>query len=190
MRPLHYAILHYRTDLVEYLLRQPGDFRGAVARLRPELQGMYLSAYQSYLWNRILAGWLDESLPPGQRLTIETKLGPLSMPRGLNDQQRQRLAATTITLPAARSPFDAAAPWATAAERVLASEGFAWSDLKLRGLRKPFFTRGERAAVVVPEDVSAASLDDDRHAGRQAVRLTFTLPRGSYATMVVKRCSQ
>jgi tRNA pseudouridine13 synthase len=174
-------------DLVMYLLHRPADFRGAVGRLRPELQGMYLAAYQSHLWNRILAVWMEASLRAGQRLMIETKLGPLPMPRGLNDDQGSRLAATTITLPAARSPFDGAAPWAAAAERVLGDEGLAWSDLKLRGLRKPFFARGERAALIFPDDISAAALDDDRHAGRQAVRLTFTLPRGSYATMVVKR---
>src|SRR5439155_19984465 len=48
--------------LVDYLRHDPADFRGAVVRLRPELQGLYLSAYQSHLWNRILAGWLDDSL--------------------------------------------------------------------------------------------------------------------------------
>jgi len=174
-------------DLVQYLLHRPADYRGAVARLRPELQGMYLSAYQSYLWNCILAAWLAEGLPCGQRLTIGTKLRRLPMPRGLDEEQRRRLATTTITLPAARSPFDSAAPWAPAAERVLSGEGLAWSDLKLRGLRKPFFSRGERAALVVPDDMTAATLDDDRHPRRRAVRLMFTLPRGSYATMVVKR---
>jgi len=177
----------HERDLVEYLLHRPADFRGAAARLRPELQGMYLAAYQSYLWNRILAKWLADWLPTGQRLTIETKLGPLPMPHGLDDEQRRRLADMIITLPAARSPFDSAAPWATAAERVLSGEGLAWSDLKLRGLRKPFFSRGERAAIVFPKDISAAAVDDDRHGGRRAVRLSFTLPRGSYATMVVKR---
>jgi tRNA pseudouridine13 synthase len=83
--------------------------------------------------------------------------------------------------------LDAAAPWAVAAERVLASEGLAWSDLKLRGLRKPFFARGERPALVIPDTIDAAVEDDKRHDGKQAVRLGFTLPRGSYATLVVKR---
>lgn len=177
----------HARDLVNYLRHQPDDYRGAVARLRPELQGMYLAAYQSHLWNRILAGWLEDSLPAGQRLTIETKRGPLPMPQGLGDEQRGRLRGVTITLPAARSRFDATAPWAAAAERVLNEEGLAWSDLKLRQLRKPFFARGERSALVFPEDIIASAVDDNRHPGRRAVQLAFTLPRGSYATMVVKR---
>jgi tRNA pseudouridine13 synthase len=177
----------HARDLVEYLIHRPEDFRGAITRLRPELQGMYLAAYQGHLWNRILAGWLNDSLPAGQRLTIEAKLGPLPMPRKLDEEQQRRLVATTIALPAARSPFDTTAPWAEAAERILASEGLAWSDLKLRGLRKPFFSRGERVALVVPDELAATVADDNRHPGRQVIRLTFTLPRGSYATMVVKR---
>src|SRR5207245_4522311 len=35
-------------SLVDYLVSHPTDFRGAVERLRPDLQGLYLSAYQSY----------------------------------------------------------------------------------------------------------------------------------------------
>src|SRR6516164_3713043 len=47
----------HARSLVDYLLHHPGDFRGAAARLRPELRGLYLSAYQSHLWNRIFARW-------------------------------------------------------------------------------------------------------------------------------------
>jgi len=53
----------HARSLVDYLVHHPTDFRGTLARMRPELQGMYLSAYQSYLWNRILAEWLVERVP-------------------------------------------------------------------------------------------------------------------------------
>src|SRR5438445_4821896 len=35
----------HARSLADYLVHHPGDFRGAVARLRPELRGLYLSAY-------------------------------------------------------------------------------------------------------------------------------------------------
>ena len=44
-------------SLVDYLVHHPDDFRGAAARLRPDLQGLFLAAYQSYLWNAILGAW-------------------------------------------------------------------------------------------------------------------------------------
>jgi tRNA pseudouridine13 synthase len=54
-------------------------------------------------------------------------------------------------------------------------------------VRKPFFARGERAAAVMPAALTAESGPEDRHAGRSLVRLAFELPRGAYATIVVKR---
>ncbi len=55
----------HARSLVDYLRVHPGDFRGAVARLRPELRGLYLSAYQSHLWNRMLAHWLTHAPAAG-----------------------------------------------------------------------------------------------------------------------------
>jgi tRNA pseudouridine13 synthase len=69
----------------------------------------------------------------------------------------------------------------------LAAEGLTWEQLKIRGMRKPFFTRGDRAAMVVPQKLTAAAGPDDRQPGRAKLELSFDLPRGSYATMVVKR---
>ncbi len=54
----------HARSLIDYLRVHPDDFRGAVARLRPELRGLYLSAYQSHLWNRMLAHWLRTHLRP------------------------------------------------------------------------------------------------------------------------------
>lgn len=177
----------HARSLVDYLVHHPTHFRGAVERLRPDLQGLYLSAYQSHLWNAILADVLTGSLPTANLATIDLRLGPLPLPQRLDDAARDRLHAMAIPLPAARSEFDPAAPWADAAVRVLAAEGLEWSQLKIKGVRKPFFTRGERAAFVVPARLMGEVNDDELHAGRAKLTLTFDLPRGCYATMVVKR---
>src|SRR5262249_22590873 len=73
----------HARSLVDYLRVHPGDFRGAVARLRPELRGLYLSAYQSHLWNRLLARWLRERLRPEQLVTGAARLGEVPMHAGL-----------------------------------------------------------------------------------------------------------
>jgi tRNA pseudouridine13 synthase len=177
----------HARSLVDYLVHHPTDFRGALARMRPELQGLYLSAYQSHLWNRILAEHLAEIVPADRSAAINLRLGPVPVPTRLEDTQRSELQHLAIPLPAARSPLDPDAPWAGAARRVLAAEGLTWEALKIKGMRKPFFTRGERAALLIPQGLTVSSATDERHSGRSKLELAFDLPRGSYATMVVKR---
>src|SRR5207247_10921035 len=79
----------HARSLIDYLVHHPSDFKGALERLRPELRGLYLSAYQSYLWNRMLAGWLTEHVPPAQLLSVRLRLGDVPMPRRLEAEQRQ-----------------------------------------------------------------------------------------------------
>jgi tRNA pseudouridine13 synthase len=176
----------HARSLVGYLVHHPTDFRAALARTRPELQGMYLSAYQSYLWNAILADKIGELVPADRSRPVRLRVADLPMPISLDDRQRSVLQSLSIPLPAARSRFDPDAPWAGAAQRVLAAEGLTWEQLKIRGMRKPFFTRAEREAWLVPSNLSASAGPDERHPGRAKLELAFELPRGSYATMIVK----
>jgi tRNA pseudouridine13 synthase len=82
----------HARSLVDYLVSHPQDFRGAVARLRPELRSLYLSAYQSHLWNRILARALEQICRPQQVVPIDLRLGKLPMHRLLDESQRKQLA--------------------------------------------------------------------------------------------------
>src|SRR2546430_7959249 len=65
----------HARSLTAYLRDHPGDFRGALDRLRPELRGLYLSAYQSHLWNRMLATWLAEYVPPACLIGLRLRRG-------------------------------------------------------------------------------------------------------------------
>ena len=54
----------HRRSIVTYLADHPQDFRGAFERVRVELRRIYLAAFQSYLWNRVLAEIVIEATPP------------------------------------------------------------------------------------------------------------------------------
>lgn len=177
----------HARSLVDYLAHHPHDFRGALVRLRPELRGLYLSAYQSYLWNRMLARWLREHLRPEQLVPVQLRLGEVPMPRVLDDAQRAELAALSLPLPSARMRLEADDPRAGLVRSVLAEEGLEVTQLKVRGVRELFFSRGERAALVLPAGLVWRAEPDERHARRQKLLLSFDLPRGAYATLLVKR---
>jgi tRNA pseudouridine13 synthase len=177
----------HARSLVDYLRVHPGDFKGAVARLRPELRGLYLSAYQSHLWNRMLARWLRERLRPEQLVTVALRLGEVPMHDGLDASQRRELADLALPLPSARIRLDEADARGELVRAVLAEEQLEVRDLQIRGIREMFFSRGERAALCLPSGLEGTVEVDERHPGRTKLTLTFELPRGSYATLIVKR---
>jgi tRNA pseudouridine13 synthase len=63
---------------------------------------------------------------------------------------------------------------------ILGEEGLSLEELRVTGVRKPFFSKGERPARVIPVGLTVEPGDDE-------ALLRFELPRGAYATMVVKR---
>jgi tRNA pseudouridine13 synthase len=177
----------HARSLVDYLATHPTDFKGAVARLRPELQGLYLSAYQSHLWNRMLASWLERVLGSENLASVELKLGHVPAPFRVPDEKRSDWESLALPLPSSRVKPVAGALWCEVAEDVLKAEGLTLGELRIRGLEKPFFSKGERAGCVRPANLTHAADSDDLNPGRRKLTLVFDLPRGSYATMLVKR---
>jgi tRNA pseudouridine13 synthase len=173
--------------LVEYLCAHPTDFRGAVTLLRPELQGLFLSAYQSSLWNRMLARWLTTHFPADCLVAVRQRLGTVPAPRGVPPNAAAAWDMTRLPLPSARLKPDQAAEWLPVVECVLADEGLTLERMRVPGLQKPFFSKDERAVCARPTELAWEFDADDRHAGRDKLTLRFELPRGSYATLLVKR---
>ena len=66
-------------------------------------------------------------------------------------------------------------------------EGIPLAEMKVKGMRQPFFSKGDRAGRIAVQDLVATGGEDEVHPGRRKVTLSFELPRGCYATMVVKR---
>lgn len=177
----------HARSLTDYLANHPGDFRGALERLRPEFRGLFLSAYQSHLWNRMLARWLREHCRPEQLLPVQLRLGEFPMHRGLSESQVQELARVRLPLPSARSFFDPADPTTALMDAVLAEEDLERGQLKLKGFRQMFFSKGDRTALCLPTGLTHESHPDDCDAGRWKVTFCCELPRGCYATLIVKR---
>lgn len=176
----------HARSLVTYLVDHPTDFRGAFARLRRDLRSIYFSAYQSHLWNQMLARRIEDICRPDQRVTIRFKTAAMPVYRGLDADQIAALTAWPIPLPAARGAPPTGEPGALL-NAVLAERALAWSDLRVKHLKDVFFSKGDRPAVFWPVGLRSASGPDALHGGRRQCTVRFELPKGAYATMLVKR---
>ena len=187
-------------------------YRKALNLITRRLLSLYLAAYQSLLWNRIAGRYLAAQLGDadahveiaGERLLLYHELPP----RFDRD--------TTIPLPNHRAVYSASPPHTPSPPRsggfrdsfarsestanspnlspivtqVLTEEGLALNDLKARILKKAYLSKGKRVLLLFPQDSTASPPEpDDRFPDRHKVTLTFTLPRGSYATLAIKALS-
>ena len=188
----HWAEAKSRLDrsnarsLVTYLVDHPTDFRGAFARLRRELRSLYFSAFQSHLWNLILARWIERNTREDQRVPIDFKVATLPIHHGLDPVQAELLGLSRIPLPASRSPLPDG-PMREIAEEVVAEFGLSWENLRVKHLKDVFFSKGTRPALFFAENLQYSGEPDELDRRRKKLTLSFELPKGAYATLLVKR---
>jgi tRNA pseudouridine13 synthase len=176
----------HARSLVTYLVDHPTDFRGAFARVRRELRSLYFSAFQSYLWNLMLGRLIERQTRPEQRVALDFKVATLPVHLALDPDQAALLASCRLPLPASRTALPAG-PLGELAREVVAERGLAWEDLRVKHLKDVFFSKGTRPALFFPAHLSHTESADELYEGRRKLALTFELPRGAYATLVVKR---
>src|SRR5207249_2989592 len=100
---------------------------------------------------------------------------------------QQVLAGLSLPLASARLKLDADDSRGELIQAVLAEDGLTLEQMKVKGSRELFFSRGERPALCQPHELSGTIEEDERHPGLKKLTLRFELPRGSYATLIVKR---
>lgn len=181
-----HAVQLGHSQVAEHLLRRPGDFRGALVRLPIDARGLHLAAFQSWIWNRMLSALLERELPEESRMPLELKPGTVWSYGELSPQQRQKLTQLALPLPSARAKEECR-EHLPLVEAALAPLGLSLRELRVKYPRDSFFSKGMRAAVVLPADLGGETADDEVYDGMRKLTLRFELPRGAYATMIVKR---
>ena len=165
-----------------YLADHPGAFGFAFELLDQNLRILYVSAYQSYLWNRALAEILKK-LP--DTFEVGYAAGRHVFYRALEPATHDRLAELAIPLVTPTQKFEGEA--AETMARVLAEEKVEPRMFRMKKLRKTFFGKGMRDAIVAPSGLKAAPGEDELNKDRKKLTLAFELPKGSYATILIKR---
>ena len=73
--------MNYERAMLQYLYTHPGDYAGALRELPPKLLSMFVSAYQSYIFNCALSQRFDD----GHTLTVPVPGDHLIFANGRTD---------------------------------------------------------------------------------------------------------
>jgi tRNA pseudouridine13 synthase len=168
--------------VAEYLASHPGAFGFAFELLDQNLRILYVSAYQSWLWNRALAEIL-RTVP--EAFEVEYAAGRHVFYGPLDPATHDRLAELAIPLVTPSQTFEGEVRDIMA--RILTDEKVEPRMFRMKKLRKTFFGKGIRDAIIAPTGLSATPGQDELNPGRKKLVLSFELPKGSYATILIKR---
>lgn len=174
-------------SIVTYLCDHPTDFKGAVVRLRRDMRRLYVSAFQSELYNDILARWIERTTTPEQRWNVKFKTGPRPLWHELTSDQVDSFSEMKIPLPCSRNLLPEQGELAAATAEVMEKWGLQWHTLRVKKMEDVFFSKGDRPVMLKPNVGNCTIQPDDLNEGKRMARLAFELPRGCYATLIIKR---
>lgn len=173
--------------LFAHLIAHPQDFRGALEFVPLRQRVIHSFAYQSFLWNRAVSHMLHRGVQSAQRLRIRTLAGDIMAWKYLAPEREQKLATMRTPLfgPDGTGGGDA---FQRAMKDELRNAGLrpsSFADNKVPGM---LWREEQRDVLIKPRDVADVVIEpDDMHGGRVMATLEFALPRGAYATMMIKR---
>jgi tRNA pseudouridine13 synthase len=190
------SYLSFERTLLHHLRERPGDYGGALLRFPHSLLTLFVNAYQSYLFNRILSLRLAEGMP-----LDEPTMGDLLLPldqRGLPDRRRS-IAVTEANREKVSRQIRAGKAWVSGLlagyeislaegemgrleRRVIQEEDVDLDDFVVRALPR-LASRGLRRALVAPVRDLTFDLEE-------GVRLAFSLNPGSYATSLLREVTK
>ncbi len=175
----------HRRSIISFLNDRPEDFRGALARIRTDLRSLYLSAFQSHLWNLMLAAWILPRFDQQKLEMLSLRFFQVPRPTQLNAQQRRAWRELTLPLPSCRlkSPSQ---ELQDLLEGALADFDLPWWKMRIPNVRDVFFARANRPAAVFPSQLAHQAEHDELNSGYRKLSLLFSLPPGCYATIFLK----
>ncbi len=191
--------LQFERAMMNHLIAHPGDYTGAFKVLSPNLQKMFLHAYQSYIFNIILSRRIACNLSiheayDGDIVCFKNEMGMPDTSRlqkatkdnldGINNLINRRRAFVTAPLAGYDTDFAQGAPgeieWGVVNEMNLDLEGFkvpVMPELSSKGLRRE---------IILPFKPEFNASEDEVNEEKTKVVLEFSLQKGGYATTVLR----
>ena len=178
--------MNYERAMLHHLAERPGDYAGALQVLPPKLLSMFVSAFQSYLFNlalsrRIEDGYALDDPQPGDRLLFAN--GRTDTVTGANTgavkiHLKRGRCAISLFMPG-KEKFEAKTPGEQATEAFLAEYRISPEDFARASVFVRTKYEGAWRPVVLRTDIQSALEGGN-------LRLKFTLPPGHYATTVCR----
>lgn len=178
--------MNYERAMLHHLAERPGDYAGALQVLPPKLLSMFVSAFQSYLFNLALSRRLDDGYAlddpqAGDRLLFangRTDTVTAANCGAVKIHLKRGRCTIALFMPG-KEKFDAKTPGEQATETLLAEYRISPEDFGRASVFVRTKYEGAWRPVAMRTEIQSAIEEG-------SLRLRFTLPPGHYATTVCR----
>ena len=184
---LSHAANPLENKIFTHLVEKPKDFRTALHFLPVEEVSMFFSAFQSHLWNELLRKVIR--IKVHETIEVPGVEGSYLFWPKLDEETLSYLRDLEIPTAAAKVEFSDRFTQMLY-EEILREKNLQPGRFRTKELRRVYFRSFPRKALLFPDGFTIkAKNEDELHPGRKKITLAFSLPRGAYATMLIKRIS-
>jgi tRNA pseudouridine13 synthase len=169
----------------DWLVSNPNRFLPMLRKIPREDMTLFFSVYQSYIWNETLRKIINAIAGPQIRIS-KGIAGDYIFYTRLKDKDYKYLKGLSFPIPSSKAIMPQELVRKTY-EAILEINGIRPSMFNNIKVRQAFFKSVDRKAIVFPENLTFETAKDELYPGKQKLCLKFSLPRGSFATMLVKR---
>jgi len=191
--------LRYERAMMHHLVSSSEDYAGSFETLPANIRKMFVHAYQSYIYNTIICARIKKGLPlnravVGDIVCFKNKAGLPDNSRnervtednidGMNNLVRRNRAFVTAPLIGHSSELASGVPGEI--EREVIEE----LNVPIEGFKVPSMeelsSKGLRREILLSADPKYTIGEDELNEGKYKVTLDFSLPKGSYATTILR----
>jgi tRNA pseudouridine13 synthase len=185
--------LRYERAMLNHLAKHPNDFDGALGVLSMNLQKLFVHSYQSYLFNKMVSIRLARGFPlttgfDGDRVWAPDKGRVRTVvPKNINDVN-QSLAAGRVSVQMPVPGYETELSDGVIGQveqEVLMSEGVDLAAFKIESCPR-LASKGVMRNIALPVDIGFTVAPDELTNDQVKVELRFFLPKGDYATSVLR----
>jgi tRNA pseudouridine13 synthase len=165
------------------------DWLDAYKAIPANIRQLFISAYQSYLWNECLKELLKEHLERRQLYSIEYNVGTLIFFKNATKEELKKIPETLMTI---NEDVNLCGNEGNIIKKILEKEDIELREFDIKSKTGNFFKADKRKIIMHPEELVLSppvvdELNDKGKKNRFKIILSFSLGKGSYATVVTKK---
>ncbi|MFH1275687.1 MAG: tRNA pseudouridine(13) synthase TruD [Candidatus Woesearchaeota archaeon] len=167
---------HYSN---QHLNNIPNDFIGALNKMPSRLLRIYINAYQSYLWNETLRIYLEKNETITK--TVKYSLSSFAFVENKDLFEDLKIPIVGFNNDLIEGEFF------EIIKSLMDKESITYKDFIIRQMPELSLEGEFRKAFVEIKGLNIGAFESDElNPGKHKVKIIFSLPKGSYATMVMR----